>query len=386
MATDERVMTREDLFQRASDLLPVLRERAPEAERLRQIPPETIADLRAAGLLAIGNPKRYGGYDCDIDVMFEVAMELGRACGSTAWCFAVWSIHNWMVGHWPQEAHDEYFAEGPQVLSSSGFAPSGDLIPADGGYHLTGRWQFSSGSDAATWVFLGARTPDGARMAMLPRADYEVIDTWFVAGMKGTGSKDIEVRDAFVPAHRVSDIPTRMETPTSAYELHGRPSYLLPPSSLMNFPLSSPLVGVAQGALDAFIAQFEGKSGPGRTADSVGLQLRIAESSAEIDAARLLTTSITRRLIENAACGVLPDAKEQATVRRDVAYIPQLAVRATNRLFEAAGGHALFDSSAIQRFHRDVNAGSHQRALDWDAVAEAYGREALGLPPLPPTR
>src|SRR6185436_16483539 len=102
----------------------------------------------------------------------------------------------------------------------------------------------------------------------------------------------------------------------------GRPSYLLPPSSLMNFPLSSPLVGVAQGALDAFIAQFEGKSGPGRTADSVALQLRIAESSAEIDAARLMTTSITRRLIGNAACGVLPGAMEQATVRRDVAYIP----------------------------------------------------------------
>ena len=218
-------------------------------------------------------------------------MELGRACGSTAWCFSVWSIHNWMVGHWPLQAQDEYFAEGPQVLSSSGFAPSGDLTPVEGGYRLTGRWQFSSGSDAGTWVFLGARTPDGPRMAMLPRSDYEVIDTWFVSGMKGTGSKDIEVRDAFVPAHRVADIPTRMEAPTSAYEMHGRPSYLLPPSTLMNFPLSSPLVGVAQGALDAFIAQFEGKSGRGRTAESVALQLRIAESSAEIDAARLLTTS-----------------------------------------------------------------------------------------------
>ena len=265
MATDERVLTRDDLLQRASDLLPALRERAPEAERLRQIPPETIADLRAAGLLAIGNPKRYGGYDCDIDVMFEVAMELGRACGSTAWCFSVWSIHNWMVAHWPQQAQDEYFAGGPQVLSSSGFAPSGDLTPVEGGYRLTGRWQFSSGSDAATWAFLGARTPDGPRMAMLPRADYEVIDTWFVSGMKGTGSKDIEVHDAFVPEHRVADIPTRLEAPASAYEMHGRPSYLLPPSSVDELPAVLAARGRGSGRARRLHRAVRGQERPGRT-------------------------------------------------------------------------------------------------------------------------
>jgi alkylation response protein AidB-like acyl-CoA dehydrogenase len=382
MAIGEQTLSRDEILQRAQALLPSLKARAGETEKLRQIPQATIDELKASGLIRVANPARYGGYGNEADLYFEVAMELGRGCGSTAWCYSVWSSHNWMIGHWPQEAQDEYFASGPDVLSSSAFATLGRLEAVDGGFRLTGRWDFSSGSDGASWAMLGAMGPSGPCMALVPRSDYEIIDTWFVSGLRGTGSKDIEVNEAFVPAHRIGSIMGPIND--RGYELHGRASYRLPVMSILPFTLCSPLVGMAQGALDEFIERLAGKTGRGRTAESVAIQLRIAESSAEIDAARLLVKTTSRGLIESAANGELPNEMEQATARRNYGFVARLCLQAVNRLFEAAGGHALYETQALQRFHRDAHAGSHQVALYWDAIGEAYGRTALGLPPLNP--
>ena len=385
MTVEEKSVSREELLDRAASLLPTLRERAGQTEQLRQIPAETIADLKASGLLQIPNPPRYGGYPHDINLMFEVAMEIGKACGSTAWCYAVWSIHNWMLGHWPKQAQEEYYGDGPDVLSSSAFAPSGKIEPVDGGYRLRGRWDFSSGCDGGSWAMLSAMGPQGPRMCLVPRPDYQILDTWFVSGLRGTGSKDVIVEDVFVPEHRICALMGDVRSST-AYELHGRLSYKLPPMSLLPFTLCSPLVGMAQGAIDEFTGKLAGKTGPGRTAESVAIQLRLAESSAEVDAARLLVKTTTRELIERAGAGATPNELEQATVRRNYGYVTKLCVQSVNRLFEAAGGHALYDSEAMQRYHRDVHAGSHQFALSWDTIAEGYGRAALGLPPLNPFR
>jgi len=381
----EQSVRREELLSRTVSLLPAIRDRALETERLRQIPAETVTDLKHAGLLNIPTPQRYGGYEHDIDLMFEVAMTVGQACGSTGWCYSVWSIHNWMLGFWPEQAQDEYFATGPDTLSSSAFAPTGRLTPVDGGFKLSGRWEFSSGSDAATWALLGAMGQTGPCMVLVPREDYEIVDTWFVSGLKGTGSKDIAVEDAFVPGHRIGAIMGDVRG-NNAYELHGRDSYRLPPMSLLPFTLCSPIVGMAEGAIEEFTNRLKGKTGQGRTAESVALQLRLAESAAEADAARLLVTTTTRDLIERASRGDFPDELAQATTRRRYSYIAKLCVQSVNRLFEASGGHSLFESEAMQRFHRDIHAGSHQHALYWDNLAEGFGRAALGLPPLNPFR
>ncbi|HEX5139557.1 MAG TPA: acyl-CoA dehydrogenase family protein [Dehalococcoidia bacterium] len=383
MAIGEQLVSREELLGRAQAMLPQIKARAGETEKLRQIPQATVDELKASGLMRVANPERYGGYGYDVDLYFDIAMELGTACGSTAWCYSVWSSHNWMIGHWPEEAQDEYFAGGPDVLSSSAFAMLGRLQPIDGGFRLSGRWDFSSGSDAGHWAMLGAIGPAGPCMALVERSDYEVLDTWFVSGLRGTGSKDIQVADAFVPAHRVATILGPMDN-SPGYALHGRASYRLPTMSIMPFTLCSPLVGMAQGALNEFIDSLRGKMGRGRTAESVAVQLRIAESSAEIDAARLLVRTTSRDLIDRAARGELPDEMTQATARRNYGYVTKLCLQAVNRLFEAGGGHSLFETQALQRFHRDVHAGSHQIALYWDAIGEGYGRAALGLPPTNP--
>src|SRR5215813_533007 len=142
-----------ELLGRAAALVPVLRERAARAEQLRQIPPETVADLRASGLIRIGNPDRYGGQGVEMHLAYDVGWELARGCGSTGWCYSLWTIHNWWLGHFSEQAQDELFAEGWDTVYSSGLNPAGGKAEAvRGGLRLSGRWSFSSGCDAATWA------------------------------------------------------------------------------------------------------------------------------------------------------------------------------------------------------------------------------------------
>jgi alkylation response protein AidB-like acyl-CoA dehydrogenase len=219
-------VTRDTLLHRATALLPVLKERAAQTEELRQIPPETVQDLIASGLIRLGNPACYGGLGLEYDLAFEVAWELGRACGSTAWCYALWTVHNWWVGHFPAPAQAEYFfTEGPDVLAASALNPGGGRAePIAGGFHVSGHWRFSSGCDAASWVMAAVPSPTGHLWTLIPRADYTMRDTWFTSGMRGTGSKDIVIQEAFVPTHRTLDPSRAGDGEWTGWELHQRVS------------------------------------------------------------------------------------------------------------------------------------------------------------------
>jgi 3-hydroxy-9,10-secoandrosta-1,3,5(10)-triene-9,17-dione monooxygenase len=375
-------VTARELLGRAAQLLPVLRERATRTEQLRQIPPETVKDLVSSGLVRIGTPGRYGGHGVDIDTGHAVAWELGRACGSTAWCCSLWIVHNWWLGHFPAQAQDEFFASGPDTLSSTCLNPMGGKAAAvQGGFRVSGRWSFSSGCDASSWAMVAVpgATPGSLLWLLLPRGDYAIVDTWFASGMRGTGSNDIVVREAFVPAHRAVDPDRAGDQDRTGWELHQRPSYRVPLRLLTGWDLAAPLVGIAQGAVDEFGARLRGTTGPGRTAESVPLQLRLAEAAAEVDAARTLHGHAVREMIDRAAAGDTFTELDRARYRRDKAFVTRLCVQAVNRLFEAGGARAIVDGEPLQRFHRDAHAASHHAALSWDVAAEAFGRQALGL-------
>jgi 3-hydroxy-9,10-secoandrosta-1,3,5(10)-triene-9,17-dione monooxygenase len=375
-------LTRDELLRRASALVPIFKERAARTEELRQVLPENVQVLLASGLIRIGNPRRYGGHDVEVDTAFEVGFELGRGCGSTAWCYSLWTAHNWWLGHFPEKCQEEFFATGPDTLFSSGLNPAGGKVEAtSGGYRISGRWGFSSGCDAATWVMVavpGAR-PNEPRWLLLPRSDYEIVDTWFASGMRGSGSKDIVIKDAFVPAHRAVDPERCGVDDMTGFKLHGRLSYRAPLRCLAGWDLAAPLVGIAQGAVDEFTARARRMSGPGRSAESVALQLRVAEASAEVDAARALHRQDIREILDRAARGQDFSEIDRARYRRDKAFIARLCVRAVDRLFEGSGARAVLDGEPIQRFHRDAHGASHHAALSWDLVAEQFGRHAMGV-------
>ena len=379
--------TREELLQRAASLVPTLRERAAETEERRQALPENIEDLKSAQLITVAQPQRYGGMGLDFDVVFEIASELGRGCGSTAWCYGIWASHNWLVGLFPEKAQDEYWAEDPNTLSSTSFNPArSKATGAPGGFRLSGHWDFSSGCDPAQWVLLIANGPEVPMMMLLPRNDYTIQDTWFVSGLKGTGSKDILVDDVFVPEHRTVPMPLLREGNSPGRKVHNTANQRVPQQCIIPYTLASPIIGMARGAVEAFEERIRhgASARDGNPLSQVAsLHLRLAESSAEVDAAQLIMRRDCREMFERAYRDELPSIDDRARYRRDHAYVTRLSVRAIDRLFEASGGHSLYDSSPMQRFHRDAHAASHHVGLSWDALAEQYGRVRAGLEPDP---
>ena len=384
ISVGDTLETREQLRRRATELLPTLKERASRTEHLRQLPPETVRDLIDSGLIRIGTPQRYGGLGIEYDAAFDVTWELGRVCGSTAWCYALWTVHNWWLGHFPELAQQEYFASGPDTLACSALNPGGgqaEVVP--GGLRVSGHWRFSSGCDAASWVMVAVPSPPGHLWALLPRADYDIVDTWFTSGMRGTGSKDIVIRDAFVPTHRTLDPSRAGDGEWSGWELHQRPSYHLPLRCLTGWDLVAPLIGMAQGAVDAYTERYVGTSGKGQTADAVMVQMRLAEAAVEVDAARSLHRRTIDEMLGKAERDEPFPSVDRARFKRDKTYVAKLCVQAVNRLFDGSGGGSIYESASLQRFHRDVHAASHHQGINWDAAAEDYGRQALGLSPAP---
>jgi alkylation response protein AidB-like acyl-CoA dehydrogenase len=367
---------------RAAAMVPTLRERASLAEAERRIPQETVDEIVASGLLRLAHPDRFGGCGLDFDALFEIEAQLGRGCGSTAWCYAVWASHNWWLGLFPEQAQAEYFSD-RDVLSSSSLIPAGRATPIDGGYRLSGRWDFASGCDVARWVTVGALVDGGMHWFLVPRPDYRIIDTWFVSGLRGTGSKDVLIEDVFVPDHRVLDQRVADVGKTEAWAQHQRPGYRAPLFSLLPWTLTAPQIGMAQGAVEEFAEQLQRRTipGGGSAAQSVAAQLRLAEAAAEVDAARALMRQDYREVLDGAARGDEVSLADRARYRRDQTFAAQLCVRAVQRLFDGAGGHALYDANPLQRFHRDVNAASHHLAMRWDEPAETYARLTLGLEP-----
>lgn len=375
-----RASTRDELLRRASALVPILRERAEHTEQLRQLPEETVRDLIASELIRVGNPDRYGGLGIEYDVMFEIAWELGRGCGASAWCYALWAVHACIAGYWPARAQEEVFGAGPDVLASSSFNPAGKRAePVDGGYRISGRWQFSSGCDFSSWAEIGAMSPEGPIWMLVPRADFEIDDNWFVAGLCGSGSKDLVITDAFVPAHRVLNPERAGNGDWTGWELHRQGRYRVPLRCLLGWDLTAPLIGMAQGCIDEFVSATKLRSGPGgRAADAAYMQIRLAEACAEVAASRALLLTDMREMLERGGqCDTFTDL-DRARFRRDRAFITKLCLGAVNRLFEASGGHAIFQSQPLQRFYRDAQAATHRETMLLDASGQEFGRLALG--------
>jgi alkylation response protein AidB-like acyl-CoA dehydrogenase len=375
-------LARTDLLRQAEKLVPALASRAQQAEHQRRIPDETVADIRQAGLIRIANPEAFGGWGLDYDTVLEVVGILGRGCGSTSWCYSVWASHNWIVGMYPMQAQEDYFSSSPDVLSSSSFGPAGhNLEPADGGFRLAGRWSFSSGADAADWAMIAANHPEqGPGLCLVPRSDYRIDDNWFVSGLKGTGSKDLVIETpTLLPAHRFLSYAKMVAAETPGRRIHNRPTYRVSMYTVLSYTLVWPLIGMADGALRDFEQRLSSRTTiTGQSlADSASVQMLLAESAIDVESAYSLARQDLAFLIDRGRREEPLSDLEIARTRAHQAYVARLAVRATNRLFEMSGGHGLFDSVAIQRFHRDVNAGSQQTALTWHINAEEYARRRL---------
>ena len=251
--------TREELIQRARDLAPTLQERSKKAAELRRLPDETIEDFHRLGFFKVVQPKRFGGYEMDPSIIFDLQLELGRGCASSAWVYGVLNVHSWQLALFAPEAQDEVWGEDPKTLISSSYMPVAKTEWVDGGVKLSGRWSFSSGCDACEWVFLGGFVPSeegkppDMRTFLVPRSDYEIIDNWHVSGLRGSGSKDVVVDGAFVPDHRMHKFTDGFRQESPGNEINPSPVYKYPFGQIHVRSVSTPAVGAALGALDSYI-------------------------------------------------------------------------------------------------------------------------------------
>ena len=380
-----------EMVGRARALIPRLRDRAVRTEELRGLPPETECDLHDAGLFRIVQPKRVGGAELDYVALVDCAEMLGRADASVAWNLANLASHHWMLGMFDRRAQDIVWEKDPNTLIASSFIfPAGRAKKVDGGYRLRGSWPFSSGVASCEWNMLASVVSsddeaDGIeyRIFLVHRNDYRILDTWNAAGLRGTGSNDVEVRDAFVAEPltvAVNDLAGGV-TPGSA--VNPNPLYALPVFSLFPFVLSGVALGNAQACLDDYIDVARHRASTyNRTklGDLQSTQIKIAEASAKIDAARRIMRSNCIEAMTEARRGYIPDMAAKTRSRRDGAYSVNICTEAVSLLFAASGARGLFTTGVLRRQFRDAHAVNSHLAFNFDAAGTNYGRVALGLP------
>ncbi len=385
-----------DLLDTARELAVKLRARAEETEELRCLPPETEADLHRTGMFRLLQPKRVGGYELDYVALIDFAEELAKGDASVAWIVNNLGSHHWMLAMFPEAAQDAIWGENPETLIASSFVfPAGKAVQAEGGYRLAGRWPFSSGVDPSRWNMLGGvvapvddlQAPE-LRVFLVPNDDYQVIDTWFTAGLKGTGSKDVEVDDMFVPdamTLAVADIagggsPGSGRNPGALFKL--------PVFALFPFVLTGCALGNAQACLDDFIETTRhrvSKYNQARLADFQSIQIKISEAGAKIDAARRIMRAICIEAMNDARAGKVPDLLTKTRYRRDGAFSVGLCTEAVDLLFAASGAGGLYSGSSLQRQFRDAHAINAHIAFNFDATGANNGKVELGLPSDNPT-
>ncbi|MBT5940956.1 MAG: hypothetical protein HN731_13225 [Rhodospirillaceae bacterium] len=368
-----------ELVERARALTPQLKENATACEKARQMPEENYQAYVEAGILNVCKPKGYGGYEYGWDVLCEIAYELGRGCGSSAWVYSVLAEHNQTAGTYPLEAQQDVWGENSNTVIASGNSPDADMERVDGGWRITGQLNYSSGCDFADWHLTGMAIGGKPLKILVPQAECEIIDNWHVVGLAGTGSKDIKMDNVFIPDHRT--IPIGEKGPL----FDKAPIFRIPQWSVNPFSLVGVTIGIAQGAIDQFVENMKTRASRfgSKVAEFQSLQLRLAESAAEVDAAKKIMLSDLRETMEFLEHNEALSIEMMARNKRDMAYCPILATRAVDRIFYAAGAGGLFLSEDIQRSFRDVHAGNKQIALNWDINGTTYGKVALGLDPAP---
>jgi len=383
----------DELIGRAGAMVPEIRELAQQTEENRGLFPQIVDKIRAAELLRTCRPKEFGGFEYDGEVALRIALTISAACASTGWTVNGAVSNGLSLAHWPIEAQREVWAGDADVFTFACFAPTGTAVPAPGGYRLSGRWSFASGCDISAWGKLGAmiQRPDGppeGAFFLLPVEDCTIVDTWFVCGLAGTGSKDIVVEDLFVPEHRVLRFAdTRAGTSPGARH-HDNPIYRIPLLMLGASMLASTAIGAAKGALDAYLDMTTGRTTRGalaggglRMKEFATVQLRLADAAASVEAAELILLTDMRNAMQKLRAGEEITVSDRIRARRNQAYATKLAVQAVEALNASTGGYGLHLDNPVQRAWRDANAVGRHVSLNWDAVGTMYGQHAFGLEP-----
>src|ERR1700677_3002594 len=386
-AAADKIPTADELIARARALAPKLRERAVKAERDREVPRESVEEYLDSGLIHTLQPKRWGGYEHDHEVAFDISVELGKStCGSSAWCLNYLADHACMLALFPEEAQHDVWSENKAACIATSAAPTGTVTVAPGGYRLDGRWSWCSGLRHSHWIMIGGLVfragedhPD-MRLYLVPVPEVKQDDTWFCAGLRGTGSITAVLDNVFVPEHRTVSFSMLRDACSPGSKVNTNPIYRTPFIAVHSYALLGPALGSARGGYADF-AEWTRQRYLTYTqlniAQHVPVQLKVDEIAAQIDAAELLA----RRALATARKDYTGMTMQTRTLlRRDFTYAMRMVRDAMDSLIKIAGSSGLMENNSAQRAWRDVQAISSHVVMNWDVPAENYGRAEFGLP------
>lgn len=372
-----------------------LAELAVEDERLGRLSDRTAELLRASGVVRLLQPTKFGGHGAHPREFAEAVMAIAGHNGSAGWVAGVVGVHPWELALFGDEVMSEVWGDDPDTWIASPFSPSGVAEPVEGGYLLSGHWQFSSGTDHCQWLFLGAILGDGSQAGrpalppqvlhvVVPRSDYDIIDdSWDVIGLSGTGSKDIVIDKVFVPAHRAQDTVSIFAGTAADEAGLDDAVYKLPFTVTFPLGITAAVIGMAQGALELHTAlQRDRVSAIGHAIrDDPYTAYFTAQSAAEIDASRLQLLDGVCWAFEQVSRGEAITFADRARIRRNQARCAWRAVTALDEIFARSGGNAIRRTTPMQRHWRDAHVGLQHMIHSPGNVYHASALTMMGFEP-----
>ncbi|MFH8882868.1 acyl-CoA dehydrogenase family protein [Streptomyces californicus] len=378
-----------ELLRTAQELVPLLARNAEQGERDRRLTDESVKLLTESGMFRLAVPKRYGGHEASLRTLVDVSATLAEGDGSASWVVAVGNSLTWVTSLFPERAQDELFGAGPDTRLSGVLTPSATAERVEGGYRVSGRWHYASGSWHADWSVIGFPVPDSSGqivdqgIALIPAADYTVEDTWFVAGMRATGSNCVVAQDVFVPDHRVVSVPKAMAGDYPV-QRSGGPH---PRSAFVQFltaaPLAATQLGLARAAL-RFVGENSAEKAITFTyfekqRDSTAFQLRVAEAAQKIDTAHLHVHRAAADIDGAAQRGEALDTPGRIRARADLSGAIGHVTEAIDILLTAHGAGAFAEANPLQRIWRDSAVSARHAILQPSMIKELYGKALLGV-------
>lgn len=358
------VPSRDTLIARARALLPAIAARTAEADARRDLPPETVAEIRDAGLFRSFQPRGWGGLELDPRTVLDIQNVFAEVCVSTAWIYGVLSVQAFFLARFDGQAQADVWGKNPLALASSSFMPVAKVTPVDGGFRIAGRFTFSSGSSHCDWALVGGIVPAGPgrenpemRLFLVPRADYAIDDTWRVIGLKATGSNDLVIEDAFVPAYRTY-APDMGLLPLPASSGLA-PLYRLPWMHVFTSMVSNLGVGAARGALAAFVeatkVRKSGFTGAAASENPAFLSV-IGRTRAEADAADVVAQRNFGRYIDHVAADAPMSLADALLYRSHLTGSLRKLAALVDEMLLLLGGRGIHLDSPISRFWLDLSA------------------------------
>lgn len=377
----------QELVEAARAMGPTLRDRRALAKADAQVPDETMAEFHKAGFFKILQPEQWGGYAMDPQVFYAVGLEVARYCPSSAWVLGVVAVHNWQLAVFDDQAAQDVWADDPTTLISSSYAPVGKVKVVDGGFRLSGRWSFSSGSEHGKWAFLGAVVPtpeapfdmSNYRTFLVPVRDYKIVHNWDVVGLKGTGSHDVVVDDAFVPEHRTHKSMDGFLCDNPGNAVNSAPLYRMPFMQVFVRAVCTATLGACDGALDAFIEVAKTRqAGPTKMKNDPFARVLAAEAKAEIEEMKLTMFRNFDAMMACCRAGEPIPIEDRVRYRYDSAIVADRCLALSGKMLKASGSGGIREDSNLLSFHLDILASQAHVANNSTPFAANLGGVLFG--------